>query len=86
MSTEIKWVTLDNMTGESTLRQHAFKDKKRKKPYTLEEYTGNVSLCGRVVVGSEEDESIEEWSKITTELISVDCCKSCEKIYKRTTK
>lgn len=82
MSKNVKWVTLDNATGESTLRQHGFKPKTRRSRFSNGEYLSNVSLCGKIVVGN-EDEEIEHWELIVGEIKSDSCCKTCDRIFKK---
>jgi hypothetical protein len=82
---EIKWVTLDNETGEKTLKQHGFIAKERKRKYTGEIYTANVSLCrafgGLRLYVVNENAEIEEWDKVEGELRDVNRCKLCAKIF-----
>lgn len=78
-----KWVTLDNETGDRTLKQHCFVPVYLKRKYTGEEYTGNISLCGKSRVGNENAE-IELFSNVDSENQSETCCKKCQKIFKLT--
>lgn len=78
---EVKFLTLDNYTGESTLKQHAFKYKQRKRAYTRELYDGNISLCGKIMAGNENEEALS-MAEIENEIVDqANCCKTCYKIY-----
>lgn len=77
---ELKWLQLDNAFDTATLKQHAFIPKIRKRRFTHEEYIGNISLCGRIVCGN-EDEEIERFDLIESEpLNTVKACKTCLKL------
>lgn len=74
---EVKWMALDSVDGERSLRTHGFIPKVRKRKYTDEEYVGNVSLCGRVVCGNENEE-IEAFENIVNEgYLLKTVCKKC---------
>lgn len=74
-----KWITVDNMTGTSTLKQHCFIPRERKRKYTGEKYLANVSLCGKVRVGNENEE-VEEWEKLNPDgRIEESACKICKR-------
>lgn len=76
---KIKWVTLDTMDGERSLKQHAFKHRDAKVPWTAEPYEGNVSLCGNVHASSPYNEELQEaFSKLNGESVDTsNICKSC---------
>lgn len=77
----VKWVSLDNRDATASLKQHGFIQKEGDRRYTFEKYIGNVSLCGKIVVGN-EDEEIEEFDKIESEPLDKDnCCKKCQRIF-----
>lgn len=76
----IKWVSLDTIDGEGSLKQHCFKSRIAKEKWTGEPYEGNVSLCGNVTVASfEREEEQEAFSKLEAELHHSDSCKSCSR-------
>jgi hypothetical protein len=76
-STQIKWMALDSADGQRSLRTHGFIPKVRKRKYTGEEYIGNISLCGKVVVGN-EDEQIEVFENIDNEgYLNKNVCHTC---------
>lgn len=80
MKTEVKWLTLENETGEHSLRQHAFKPTESVRRYTNEAYTGNISLCGLVFAddGSGDGE-VGDWDKLDSEITHAQCCKICKR-------
>lgn len=74
---QVKWMALDSADGERSLRTHGFIPIVRKREYTDEEYIGNISLCGRVVCGNENEE-IEDFANIENEgYLLKNVCKKC---------
>jgi hypothetical protein len=77
MKQEIKWATLDNYTGTSTLKQHAFKSITRRRKYSLEQYSGNISLCGKINCSSDGEYS-DPLERIEGEPVNTTgACKLC---------
>jgi hypothetical protein len=73
----MKWLTLKSINGEKSIKQHAFIAKTKNNYYTGE-YSGNISLCGKVVA-SEDGEEIS-YNKIVSETINKNnACKRCLK-------
>ena len=76
----VKWLTLENSTGERSLKQHAYKHKVRKRPWTHEEYNGNKALCSKVFA-SDDGEVALSFDELESEPLStVNACKTCMRI------
>jgi hypothetical protein len=79
----VKWLTLENSTGERTLKQHAFIHKVKKRQYTREEYDGNVALCCRSFA-SEDGEVASSFESLDSEEMNPEkACKICMKTLKQ---
>jgi hypothetical protein len=79
-----KWVSLDTMDGEGSLKQHCFKPRSAKMPWTGEPYDGNVSLCGNVHAASAYHEELQEdFIMLQGEPLDPKGCKMCLKIYQK---
>ena len=77
---EFKCLTLDNSTGELSLKQHIFKHSERKTKWTREIYNGNISLCGKVFASS-DGETADSFASLENEPFNDDnCCKLCLRI------
>lgn len=81
MESKIVWSTLDNSTGEKSLKQHAFKPHVWKNQF-YEEYEGNKSLCSKIGA-SDDGETYMKIDQIDNEPISPNVCKKCLAISKR---
>ena len=77
--TELKYTTLDNYDASRTLRQHIFKRRISKVPYTDEEYEGNISLCGKIRV-VEDNELDVNFDELDDEDEKNNCCKLCKRV------
>lgn len=77
---KVKWVTLDSGDGERTLKQHGFIPKSVLRRRTHERYHGNISLCGKIYAGNQNEES-EDHADLVGEVLSKDkACKKCLKV------
>ena len=72
------WSTQANSTGEKTLSQHCFVSKECGDWWNR--YEGNISLCGKITVVNENNDSVK-LKNIIQEKISDRCCKKCLKIW-----
>ena len=50
--------------------------------YFDEEYLGNISLCGKIISGTESETS-SPISDLYSETLNDKCCKTCLKIYNK---
>ena len=82
MKEEIRWESLETFDGEGSIKQHAFKSKERKKPWTGEKYIGVISLCGKINA-SEDGETSISIDKLANESINPKACKNCLKAYNK---
>jgi len=78
---KIVWATLDNSTGEKTLKQHAFIDVKRTAPFLGTKYNGSKSLCSKYGI-SDDDETFISVLDFESESMKDNACKRCIKIAK----
>lgn len=75
---KIVWTTVDNIYGESTLKQHAYIEAERRAFYE-EKYWGNKALCDKG--GVNDGDRFVHIDEIQAEEIHENCCKRCLKIY-----
>lgn len=80
---KVKWLTLENSTGERVLKQHAYIPKTKKTPWTLEEYEGNTSLCSKAFA-SDDGEIASSFDDLESEPLDESiACKICMRKIKR---
>lgn len=78
--TKIKWLQLSNSDDTASLKQHGYVRRVCKAPYTLEQYIGNRSLCGKAMV-SEDGETAMDFFLIEPEKLNESiACKTCLKL------
>lgn len=72
----VKWLTLDSMDGERSIKQHAFIAKIKTAPYSCD-YSGNISLCGKIVATREGPEELAIEEIDSEPLDESNVCKTC---------
>ena len=79
---EVVYATLENKDGTAILKQHAFKPTQSCKPYTGEEFIGNISLCGKISAGSLSWGEVELFENLQVEEPKKGLCKLCKRVLK----
>ena len=74
----VKWLTLDSMDGDRSIKQHAFTGKTKTDFYTGK-YEGNISLCGKIVATKEGPEELTIGEIESEPLNENNVCKICLK-------
>lgn len=75
----VKWLTLDSMDGERSIKQHAFVHRTKTEFYTGIDYSGNTSLCGKIVATKEGPEELTIEEIESEPLDENNVCKICLK-------
>lgn len=77
MEAAIKMLTLDNICGTGSVKQHAFIPKVYKDKYTDEMHVGNVAMCGKSMA-SDDGEKASLFVELEDEPLNPDkVCKKC---------
>jgi hypothetical protein len=77
----VKWLTLENETGERLLKQHGLVSRICKDKYTGDPYPANISLCGKLAASEGEERSMP-WIRLESEPLKRDvACKRCLTIF-----